>query len=37
MARLIKADAARQLWLSRTTLHKLLDQGTLSATRTHQT
>ena len=32
MARLTKADAARQLGISRTTLYKLLDQGKLSAT-----
>jgi hypothetical protein len=32
MARLTKAEAARQLGISRTTLYKLIDQGTLSAT-----
>jgi hypothetical protein len=32
MARLTKADAARQLGISRTTLYKLIDQGRLSAT-----
>ncbi len=32
MARLTKADAARQLGIARSTLYKLLDQGTLSAT-----
>ena len=32
MAQLTKADAARQLGLSRTTLYKLIDQGHLSAT-----
>jgi hypothetical protein len=32
MATLTKADAARQLGISRTTLYKLIDQGTLSAT-----
>ena len=32
MAKLTKADAARQLGISRTTLYKLIDQGTLSAT-----
>ena len=31
MAQLTKADAARQLGLSRTTLYKLIDQGHLSA------
>jgi hypothetical protein len=32
MANLTKADAARQLGISRTTLYKLIDQGKLSAT-----
>jgi hypothetical protein len=32
MARLTKADAARQLGISRTTLYKLIDQGRVSAT-----
>ena len=32
MATLTKAEAARQLGISRTTLYKLIDQGTLSAT-----
>jgi Helix-turn-helix domain len=32
MATLTKADAARQLGISRTTLYKLIDQGKLSAT-----
>jgi hypothetical protein len=32
MARLTKADAARQLGVSRTTLYKLIDQGRVSAT-----
>ena len=32
MARLTKADAARQLGISRTTLYKLIDQGKVSAT-----
>jgi Helix-turn-helix domain len=32
MAKLTKADAARQLGISRTTLYKLIDQGKLSAT-----
>lgn len=32
MATLTKADAARQLGISRTTLYKLIDQGLLSAT-----
>ena len=32
MATLTKADAARQLGISRTTLYKLIDQGQLSAT-----
>jgi hypothetical protein len=32
MATLTKADAARQLRISRTTLYKLIDQGTLSPT-----
>jgi len=32
MALLAKAEAARQLHISRTTLYKLIDQGTLSAT-----
>ena len=32
MAKLTKAEAARQLGISRTTLYKLIDQGTLSAT-----
>jgi len=32
MARLSKADAARQLGISRTTLYKLIDQGALSPT-----
>ena len=32
MAKLTKADAARQLHISRTTLYKLIDQGKLSAT-----
>jgi hypothetical protein len=32
MARLSKADAARQLGISRTTLYKLIDQGRVSAT-----
>jgi hypothetical protein len=32
MAHLTKAEAARQLGISRTTLYKLIDQGTLSAT-----
>jgi transposase-like protein len=32
MARLSKADAARQLGISRTTLYKLIDQGKVSAT-----
>jgi hypothetical protein len=31
MAKLTKADAARQLGISRTTLYKLIDQGKLSA------
>ena len=31
MAKLTKADAARQLRISRTTLYKLIDQGALSA------
>jgi hypothetical protein len=32
MAKLTKADAARQLGISRTTLYKLIDQGKVSAT-----
>jgi transposase-like protein len=32
MARRTKADAARQLGISRTTLYKLIDQGSVSAT-----
>ena len=32
MARLTKADAARQLGISRTTLSKLIDQGKVSTT-----
>ena len=32
MATLTKAEAARQLGISRTTLYKLIDQGQLSAT-----
>src|SRR5712691_7326159 len=32
MARLTKADAARQLGISRTTLYKLIDQGKVSPT-----
>jgi hypothetical protein len=32
MAHLTKAEAARQLGISRTTLYKLIDQGTLSTT-----
>jgi Bacterial regulatory protein, Fis family/Recombinase len=32
MARLTKAEAARQLGISRTTLYKLIDQGKVSAT-----
>jgi len=32
MAKLTQADAARQLGISRTTIYKLIDQGTLSAT-----
>src|SRR5947208_302986 len=32
MARLTKADAARQLGISRATLYKLIDQGAISAT-----
>ena len=32
MAHLTKAEAARQLGISRTTLYKLIDQGTPSAT-----
>jgi hypothetical protein len=32
MAKLTKADAARQLGISRTTLYKLIDQGQVSAT-----
>ncbi len=32
MARLTKADAARQLGISRTTLYKLIDEGKVSAT-----
>jgi len=32
MPRITKADAARQLGISRTTLYKLIDQGKLSAT-----
>ena len=32
MARLTKADAARQLGISRTTLYKLIEQGKVSAT-----
>jgi hypothetical protein len=32
MAKLTKADAARQLGISRTTLYKLIDQGRVSAT-----
>jgi len=32
MARLTKADAARQLGISRTTLYKLIDQGAISST-----
>ena len=32
MAILTKAEAARQLGISRTTLYKLIDQGMLSAT-----
>jgi hypothetical protein len=32
MATLTKAEAARQLGISRTTLYKLIDQGMLSAT-----
>ena len=31
MAKLTKADAARHLGISRTTLYKLIDQGKLSA------
>lgn len=32
MAKLTKAEAARQLGISRTTLYKLIDQGKISAT-----
>ena len=32
MARLTKADAVRQLGISRITLYKLIDQGKVSAT-----
>ena len=32
MAHVTKAEAARQLGISRTTLYKLIDQGKLSAT-----
>ena len=32
VAMLNQADAARQLGISRTTIYKLIDQGTLSAT-----
>jgi len=32
MARLTKTEAARQLGIARSTLYKLIDQGTLSPT-----